>query len=373
MFSIKFKFVMPLLSFALATAAAVTPAPTPPPYHPPHPTPAGAKDIIMIPIDDMRPELGSYGCAHMDTPNMDALATESLIFDNAYVAVAWCSPSRTALLTGRRPDATRTWSVVPTEFWRERGGNFTTLTQHFKERGYLTLAVGKIFHPGAASGNSDSNYSWSWEGLPYDGRGIKCPTAKNLLRGLGGVATADAVRVETVTSSLKGGAAMSPSPTNQDDSLSPCANRTFAAIAARRRAGIDARPFFFSVGFHKPHIPWTVPQKYYDKYPLEGISLAPHRLPPTKVPSIALNDILSGYWSDTFSDFQALRANGSITNSSPADGTMLNEYWSRRARQAYWAALSYTDDNVGELIASAKAAGLYANAIIVLWGDRTSF
>ena len=88
----------------------------------------------------------------MQTPHIDALAAESLVFDNAYVAVAWCSPSRTALLTGRRPYTMRTWSVVPMEFWRERGRNFTTLTQHFKERGYLTLAIGKIFHAGPRIG-----------------------------------------------------------------------------------------------------------------------------------------------------------------------------------------------------------------------------
>merc|ERR1740138_734019 len=134
------------------------------------------KDVIMIAIDDMRPELGAYGCDHMSTPGLDALAKDSLVFDNAYVAVAWCSPSRTALLTSRRPDSTKTWSVVPSEYWRERGGNFTTLPQTFKERGYRTLGVGKIFHPGDASGDDDAKYSWSAESLPYDGGGHKCPS-----------------------------------------------------------------------------------------------------------------------------------------------------------------------------------------------------
>merc|ERR1719253_351305 len=130
----------------------------------------------MIAIDDMRPEMGAYGCPHMHTPGMDALAKESLVFDNAYVAVAWCSPSRTALLTSRRPDTTKTWSVVPSEYWRERGGNFTTLPQYFKESGYLTMGVGKIFHAGPASGDNDKKYSWSPEALPWDGAGKKCPT-----------------------------------------------------------------------------------------------------------------------------------------------------------------------------------------------------
>lgn len=104
-------------------------------------------------IDDMRPELqgSAYGCAHMKTPHFDAFASEAVVFDHAYVAVAWCSPSRTALLTSRRPDSSRTWSVVPSEYWRERGGNFTTLPQTFLEHGYNTIGVGKIFHPGPVS------------------------------------------------------------------------------------------------------------------------------------------------------------------------------------------------------------------------------
>ena len=113
----------------------------------------------------MRPELGCYGCMHMKTPHLDALASDSLRFDGAYVAVAWCNPSRTALLTSRRPDTSRVWSVVPNENWRADGGNFSTIPQKFKESGYLTLGMGKIFH-----GNTESclECSWSAESLPYD-------------------------------------------------------------------------------------------------------------------------------------------------------------------------------------------------------------
>jgi iduronate 2-sulfatase/deleted-in-malignant-brain-tumors protein 1 len=142
------------------------------------------RDIVMIAIDDMRPELGAYGCDHMSTPGLDALAKESLVFDNAYVAVAWCSPSRTAFLTSRRPDSTMTWSVVPSEYWRERGGNFTTLPQYFKESGYLTIGMGKIFHPGPASGNCDVKYSWSPESLPWDDNGHKCPTGGSFFKSV---------------------------------------------------------------------------------------------------------------------------------------------------------------------------------------------
>lgn len=344
--------------------APVPPPPPPqPPYVPPHPVPPGAKDVLMIAIDDMRPELGCYDCKHMKTPHMDALAADAMVFDNAYVAVAWCSPSRTALLTSRRPDTTRTWSVLPQEYWRDRGGNFTTLPQYFRERGYLTLGIGKIFHPGKASGNNDVAYSWSAEGLPYSSSGLPCPYG-------GGFSPSDGNLVTASELSDMGGDAMSPSPTGPDDHLAPCGNRTLLRIAAARANGADKRPFFFSVGFHKPHIPWRVPPRYYDRYPLGKIELAAHRSPPVGVPSVAMNNILSGYWSNSFADFNALRSNGTITKTAPADNSTLDPYWSRRARQAYWAALSYTDDNVGTVVAAAKAAGLYDEAVVVLWGDH---
>lgn len=317
----------------------------------------------MIAIDDMRPELGSYGCDHMHTPNMDALAADSLSFDNAYVAVAWCSPSRTALLTSRRPDTTMTWSVIPQEYWRERGGNFSTLPQYFREHGYLTLGVGKIFHPGKASGDSDSAYSWSEESLPYDGNGKVCPMASSSFKSID--------TQEVVHDGRGGRPAMSAAPSNPDTALGVCANATFRHLAERRRAGLDKRPFFFAVGLHKPHIPWTVPQQYFDRYPLDQISLAEHRTPPSDVPSVAMNNILSGYWSNAFSDFRALRDNGTVVNTSVAgQETLRDEYWQRRARQAYWAALSFSDDNVGAIVNAAKEAGFYDNSVIVLWGDH---
>ena len=82
----------------------------------------------------------------MKTPHLDALANESLTFDAAYVAVAWCCPSRTALLTSRRPDVSKVWSVVSnlTNHWRQvkNGGNFSSFPQTFKQNGYLTIGMG---------------------------------------------------------------------------------------------------------------------------------------------------------------------------------------------------------------------------------------
>ena len=121
---------------------------------------------------------------------------------------------------------------------------FTTarLPQYFRERGYLTLGVGKIFHPGAASGNSDSAYSWSAESLPYDNGGAACPMASSSFQS---------IDAEEGAHDTKGKPAMSPAASNPDIHLGVCANATFRHLSVRRHSGLDKRPFFFAVGLHK--------------------------------------------------------------------------------------------------------------------------
>ncbi len=128
--------------------------------------PPSKPNVLFLVSDDMRPQLGAYygpdfpSPIHpkMITPNLDRLAGRSLLLKKAYVQQALCSPSRTSLLTGRRPDTTRTFDLW--HYFRDIAGNFTTLPQYFKQHGYTTVGLGKIFHPGHGSGNDDP-VSWS--------------------------------------------------------------------------------------------------------------------------------------------------------------------------------------------------------------------
>ena len=348
---------------------------------------------------------------------------------------------------------------APRRYWRVQGGNFTTLPQFFKERGYLTLGAGKIFHPGSASGDNDYRYSWSPEALPYDGSGHACPSGgapppappapppatKQAYACAGGRclplragdsrsgATNDpacagvcpplgpsewlavsflsvlsagnqtltvklrkpgqevsyfkkserpaatlapgmvhAVRDGDVIHLARPAVALDPLPSpadaayllvqlprnaagtqpaaagqlgpamepsdNADTALAACGARTLRRIAGGRRrrtgGGGGGAPFFLGVGFHKPHIPWTVPQEYYDLYPLAGVGLAPSTLPPVGVPAVAMNSIVADGWAGDFREFQALRANGSVSAGYPDDNTTVPAYWARRIRQA---------------------------------------
>merc|ERR1711899_357509 len=132
------------------------------------------KNILFLVADDMRPNIAAYEDANseifgqppMHTPNLDALASRSLLFERAYDAQALCSPSRTSTLTTRRPDTTKILKIG--DYWRTYGGNFTTLPQFFLENGYITFGAGKIFHGGPSSNGHDVEFSWSkaGNGLP---------------------------------------------------------------------------------------------------------------------------------------------------------------------------------------------------------------
>uniref|UniRef100_A0AAA9TKB3 Iduronate 2-sulfatase n=2 Tax=Bos TaxID=9903 RepID=A0AAA9TKB3_BOVIN len=105
-------------------------------------------NVLLIIVDDLRPSLGCYGNKLIRSPNIDQLASRSLLFQNAFAQQAVCAPSRVSFLTGRRPDTTRLYDF--NSYWRVHAGNFSTIPQYFKENGYVTMSVGKVFHPGTA-------------------------------------------------------------------------------------------------------------------------------------------------------------------------------------------------------------------------------
>ena len=117
-------------------------------------------NVVFIIVDDLRPELGAYGASHIKSPNIDRLAKSGMRFDRAYVQQAVCSPSRTSLMTGARPDTTKVWDLV-THF-RAAMPNVVTLGQHFKNNGYFVQGMGKLYH-----GGYDDPPTWSvpWPSL----------------------------------------------------------------------------------------------------------------------------------------------------------------------------------------------------------------
>ena len=207
------------------------------------------KNILFLAADDMRPNLGVYKDSNSDifkqppmyTPNLDALASKSLLFEKAYDAQALCSPSRTATMTSRRPDTTSILKIG--DYWRDYGGNFTTIPQFFKENGYFTIGAGKVFHGGPSSSpandhksSHDCKYSWS-QGCPYHNAPDRYPESGDVSwRGynkstLDEVPLQDQANVKWIVPKLRD-----------------------AAKAFKE----DGTPFFVAFGAYKPHTPWLV-------------------------------------------------------------------------------------------------------------------
>ena len=109
-----------------------------------HDTVKKLKNVLFIAIDDLRTELGTNGHTQMVTPNFDSLASKSLVFERVYCQVAVCSPSRTSLLMGRRPDTNHVWMISVDEYWRHFT-NAATIPQYFNENGYISIGMGKIY------------------------------------------------------------------------------------------------------------------------------------------------------------------------------------------------------------------------------------
>src|SRR5215207_6439697 len=115
---------------------------------------ADRPNILFFAVDDLRPEFGAYGRAYIKSPNLDRIAKAGLVFNRAYCQQAVCSPTRSSLLTGTRPDTTKVWDLV-THF-RTALPDVVTLPQHFKNNGYFVQGMGKIYH-----GGFDDPPSWS--------------------------------------------------------------------------------------------------------------------------------------------------------------------------------------------------------------------
>ncbi|NWX97340.1 IDS sulfatase, partial [Nothoprocta ornata] len=298
-------------------------------------------NVLLIVVDDLRPVLGCYGDRLVKSPNIDQLASQSIVFSNAYAQQAVCAPSRVSFLTGRRPDTTRLYDFY--SYWRVHAGNYSTMPQYFKENGYVTMSVGKVFHPGVSSNYSD-DYPYSWSIPPFHPSAEKYENAKTC-RGKDGKLYANLVCPVNVTEMPSG--------------TLPDIQSTEEAIRLLKTMMTKKQKFFLAVGYHKPHIPLRYPQEFLKLYPLENITLAPDPWVPQRLPAVAYNPWMDIRQRD---DVKAL-------NVSFPYGP-LPEDFQRQIRQSYYAAVSYMDVQVGLLLNALDDAGLSNSTIIVFTADH---
>ncbi|KAM7417134.1 hypothetical protein PAMA_016984 [Pampus argenteus] len=300
------------------------------------------RNVLLIMADDLRPSLGCYGDTVAKTPNIDQLASKSQVYLNAYAQQAVCGPSRTSMLTSRRPDTTRLYDF--NSYWRVHAGNYTTLPQHFKSAGYFTMSVGKVFHPGISSNYSD-DYPYSWSIPAYHPASFKFEKEK-LCKGEDGKLHANLLCAVNVT--------------EQPGGILPDMESAGEAVRLLKSRTNSDRPFFLAVGFHKPHIPFRIPQEYLSLYPVDQMTLAPNPNVPKLLPPVAYNP-----WVDVRrrDDVQKL-------NISFPYGPIPKDF-QLRIRQHYYAAVSYMDAQVGQLLSALDELGLADSTMVVFASDHS--
>jgi iduronate 2-sulfatase len=302
-------------------------------------------NVLFIASDDMRPQLGCYGDTVVQSPHLDALARRGLVFNRSYVQQALCSPSRIALLSGRYPASTGIFEIGRT--LRTTMPDITTMPQHFKNHGYHTRSLGKIYHVGI-----DDDASWTVPAWHSKQPRTSPETAQAIAKF---VADAKAKGVEIPRRGPGARNSVIPAfeavPCADDDLLDGDTAKN-AIEQLREHAKNPARPFFLAVGFANPHVPWIAPKKYFDLYDPAKLPLATNEFLPKGAP-----------------DFAATSGNDFRGYAGVPQGE-LPEPYKRQCLQGYFAAISYVDAQVGRLLATLDETGLAKNTVVVFWTDH---
>ncbi|XP_075972630.1 iduronate 2-sulfatase [Anticarsia gemmatalis] len=273
-------------------------------------------NIIFILVDDLR----HLSDGTINLPNIQKLADEGVEFKNAFAQQALCAPSRNSMLTGRRPDSLRLYDFY--NYWRDTAGNFTTLPQFFKENGYDTYSVGKIFHPGISSNFTD-DYPYSWSEYPYH------PPSE--------IYKDAAVCKDKFTRKLQSNLICPVNVMHQPSGTLPDIESLEAAVDILSRN--NSKPFLLAVGFHKPHVPIKFPKEYLEQIPLNKVKPQRHPYMSHNTPTVAFHP-----WTDVRHRDDIARLNIPFPW-----GTMPYD-WSLKIRQSYYAATMYVDDLIGQLM-----------------------
>lgn len=301
-------------------------------------------DVLFISIDDLNDWVGPLGGhPQVKTPNIDRLAAQGMVFSNAYAPATTCNPSRTAIMTGMSPSSSGVYGNGTD--WRKakRLAGITTIPRYFRDHGYRSVGAGKLFH-------SSTFNAWAYHG--YN----------------------DTTAWDAYFPSLDRQLPDEPTPHDRPANGNPLSVKfDWSAVSTTDMAmgdgqvitwsveqllAHDGSPRFNAVGIYRPHLPWYLPQKYFDMYPLEDIVL----------PTVLENDL------DDVPEF-VVRLGRSSDELSPMalhDWVIEDETknrW-REGVRAYLASISFADAMLGHLLDALEQSGRADNTIIVLWSDH---
>ncbi|MCF0062312.1 sulfatase [Dyadobacter chenwenxiniae] len=273
-------------------------------------------NVLFVAVDDMNDWVGPFGGYEgIKTPNIDKLAKKGVVFKKAYCAAPACNPSRASLLTGVRPSTSGVYHN--NQPWRPVLKDAVTLPQYFTANGYDVKGAGKIFHNAF---NDDASWPVYFD-VPKSPEPPKAP--------VNGFAHFD----------------WSPVDANDEDMGDfKVVNQGIEYFSQKHD-----NPFFLAIGLTRPHLPWYVPQKYYDLYPLSSI----------KLPKVVANDL-----SDV--------PDAGVKIAKPKGDHQFivnNKQW-EKAVQGYLASITFADTQIGRLLDALENSEYAKNTIIVFFGDH---
>jgi len=299
-------------------------------------------NVLFIVVDDLRTQLGCYGMKWVHSPHIDELASQSLLFQRAYCQQAVCAPSRASVLSGCRPDTTKIYDLDHPV--RNVMPNVLTLPGHFKNNGFETVSVGKVYHHA-----KDDLQGWSKE--PFQSKGDWKGRGYLTDEAIETIARGDAERM--ASGDRRRGLGPAFEAANVADDAYHDGKDALAAIAELDRLSKLDKSFFLALGFHKPHLPFNAPKRYWDIYKREDLPLADNSFEPYGVTEFSLTNYgeLRGYLG------------------IPKDGDIPDDL-ARKLIHGYCACVSYMDAQLGKVIAKLKQLNLWDSTVIVFWGDH---
>ncbi|MCC6389245.1 MAG: sulfatase [Bryobacterales bacterium] len=287
---------------------------------------AARRNVLFIAVDDLNDWIGCLG-GNPDsrTPNFDRLAARGVLFTKAYCAAPLCNPSRAALMTGLRPSTTGVYDNNQPFRRSPVSRDAVTLAQYFRAHGYRAMGSGKIFHdafPDPAS--------WDEFHPSLDKQKLPDPVPENLpANGIPNTAHFDWGPLQ-----------------NPDAAMGDYKVVDYVASQLRKK---QEKPFFLACGLFKPHLPWFVPAKYFDRYPAGALTL----------PSVKDDDL---------DDVPPIGVQMAKPNGD--HGKVLEYHQWRKAVQAYLAAIAFADAQLGRVLDALDESEYRGNTTIVLWSDH---
>jgi len=283
-------------------------------------------NVLFVVVDDLRPELGCYGVEEVISPHLDRLAKMGMLCHNAYAQYPVCNPSRASFLTGLRPDQTGIVSNDVT--FRKAMPDIVSLPQIFRQNGYYTAGIGKIFHMGQNEAGKPVLFQ---DPLSWDFFFDSLHDAPKIGRTGEGRNLTDGRLKWCEWRAAEGG-----------DDAQPDGINTNAALRILEKH--HSKPFFLALGLHKPHDPFIAPKEYFDLYPEGSTKLAVE--PANRSPQVRY----------------------AIPNSKDFDAFTDKER--REFKRAYQACVSFVDAQLGKIFAAMDRHKLWDNTIVVVIGDH---